>query len=137
MAEEMGAMKSGSNLERVLTAGEFAATAEIGPPMDRDATVVLKKAEVLKGVADAYNITDNFPWRDARTGRMERTVPGMRRVHIASDRRHMSGRPLREKPVQWSLRRILQREVRGKQRHGLCLAVDHRPFEGARPIGEI
>src|SRR5512139_3966975 len=59
MAEEMGAMKSGSNLERILAAGEFAATAEIGPPMDCDPAVVLKKAEVLKGVADAYNITDN------------------------------------------------------------------------------
>ena len=59
MSEEMGAMKSGSNLERVLAAGEFAATAEIGPPMDCDASVVQKKAEILKGVADAYNITDN------------------------------------------------------------------------------
>ena len=59
MPEEMGALKSGSNLERVLAAGEFAATAEIGPPMDCDASVVLKKAEILKGVADAYNITDN------------------------------------------------------------------------------
>ena len=106
MTEEMGAMKSGSN--------QFAATADIGPPMDRDATVVLKKAEVLKGGADAYNITDNFPWPDARTGRMERTVPGTRQVHIASDRRHMSGRPLREKPVQWSLPRIFGREMRSE-----------------------
>ena len=29
-------MKSGSNLERVLESGQFAVTAEIGPPMDCD-----------------------------------------------------------------------------------------------------
>lgn len=52
-------MKSGSNLERVLEAGHFAVTAEIGPPMDCDSAKVLEKAEMLKGVADAFNITDN------------------------------------------------------------------------------
>ena len=52
-------MKSGSNLERVLDAGHFAVTAEIGPPMDCDASKVLEKARLLKGKADAYNITDN------------------------------------------------------------------------------
>jgi len=52
-------VKSGSNLERVLAAGHFAVTAELGPPMDCDANAVLEKAKILKGVADAYNITDN------------------------------------------------------------------------------
>jgi methylenetetrahydrofolate reductase (NADH) len=52
-------MKSGSNLERVLEAGEFAVTVELGPPMDCNAEVVLEKARVLKGCADAYNLTDN------------------------------------------------------------------------------
>ena len=52
-------MKSGSNLERVLEAGHFAVTAELGPPMDCNAEEVLKKAKLLKGAADAYNITDN------------------------------------------------------------------------------
>jgi methylenetetrahydrofolate reductase (NADPH) len=52
-------MKSGSNLERVLAAGEFAVTVELGPPMDCNAEVVLEKARLLKGCADAYNITDN------------------------------------------------------------------------------
>ncbi len=35
-------MKSGSNLERVLAAGHFAVTAEIGPPMDCNGDVVLE-----------------------------------------------------------------------------------------------
>ena len=52
-------MKSGSILEKVLEAGHFAVTVEIGPPMDCNAQVVLDKAKLLKGVADGYNITDN------------------------------------------------------------------------------
>ncbi len=52
-------MKSGSRLERVLHAGHFAVTAEIGPPMSADAEKVLEKARLLKGLADGYNITDN------------------------------------------------------------------------------
>ncbi len=52
-------MKSGSRLERVLAAGEFAATAEVGPPMDCNAEEVLEKAVVLKGFADGFNVTDN------------------------------------------------------------------------------
>lgn len=50
---------AGSNLEGVLAAGHFAVTAEIGPPRGPDPAEVQKKAEVLRGVADAYNITDN------------------------------------------------------------------------------
>ena len=52
-------LKSDSNLERVLADGHFAVTAEIGPPMDCDGDVVLEKAKLLKGYADAFNITDN------------------------------------------------------------------------------
>jgi methylenetetrahydrofolate reductase (NADPH) len=52
-------MKSGSNLERVLDTGHFAVTAEIGPPMGADGEKILEKARMLKGLADAYNITDN------------------------------------------------------------------------------
>jgi len=52
-------MKSGSNLEKVLSSGQFAVTAELGPPKSCDPEVVEKKAEILKGFADAVNITDN------------------------------------------------------------------------------
>ena len=50
---------SGSNLEKTLAAGHFALTAEVGPPKGPDAAEVKEKATVLKGVADAYNVTDN------------------------------------------------------------------------------
>lgn len=49
----------GSNLERVLRAGHFAVTAELGPPQSADAEVIRKKAALLKGCCDAVNITDN------------------------------------------------------------------------------
>ncbi len=51
-------MKADSNLEKVLAAGHFAVTAELGPPMSGDAGVVRKKAGILRGCADAINITD-------------------------------------------------------------------------------
>ena len=52
-------LKSGSNLERVIENGHFAVTVEIGPPMDCDGDIVREKARLLKGFADAFNITDN------------------------------------------------------------------------------
>lgn len=52
-------MKSGSNLEKILRAGHFAFTGELGPPRGTDAEEVRKKAGYLKGNVDAVNITDN------------------------------------------------------------------------------
>jgi methylenetetrahydrofolate reductase (NADPH) len=46
-------IKSGSNLERVLAAGEFAVTGEIGPPKNFDAEKVRNKISLLKGYVDA------------------------------------------------------------------------------------
>jgi len=51
--------KAGSNLERVLAEGHFALTVEVGPPRGPDSAAVIRKAERIKGVADAYNVTDN------------------------------------------------------------------------------
>ncbi len=52
-------MLVGSNLERVLAGGHFAVTAEVGPPRGPDPGDVKNKARILRGVADAYNVTDN------------------------------------------------------------------------------
>jgi methylenetetrahydrofolate reductase (NADPH) len=51
-------VKSGSNLEKVLEAGHFAVTAEIGPPQNADAEEVKEKAHILRGYIDACNVTD-------------------------------------------------------------------------------
>ena len=50
--------KSGSNLEKLLKRGEFVVTSELGPPRGASREEVEKKAEILKGSADAFNITD-------------------------------------------------------------------------------
>jgi len=50
--------KSGSNLEKLLKKGEFVVTSELGPPRGAGREVVEKKAEILKGYADAFNLTD-------------------------------------------------------------------------------
>jgi len=52
-------MKAGSNLEKILTAGHFAFTGELGPPRGANVEEVRKKAAYLKGNVDAVNITDN------------------------------------------------------------------------------
>jgi len=52
-------MKSGSNLEKVLTAGHFAVTGECGPPRSADGSKVRDKAKYLKGYVDSVNVTDN------------------------------------------------------------------------------
>jgi methylenetetrahydrofolate reductase (NADPH) len=59
MSETSNGYKSGSNLEKVLRAGIFAVTAELGPPKNADGEVIRKKAAILKGFVDAANVTDN------------------------------------------------------------------------------
>lgn len=51
--------KSESNLERVLSRGEFAVTAELGPPKSADFDLIRRKVELLKDRVDAVNVTDN------------------------------------------------------------------------------
>ena len=51
--------KSGSTLERMLRAGHFAVTGELGPPQSADGSEIRHKASLLKGFCDAVNITDN------------------------------------------------------------------------------
>jgi methylenetetrahydrofolate reductase (NADPH) len=52
-------MKSGSNLENILTKGVFAVTAQLGLPKESDVSVIEKKAESLKENVDAINVPDN------------------------------------------------------------------------------
>ena len=48
--------KSGSNLEKVLERGDFAVTAELGPPKSVDLDVMEKKVELLKGWVIFYKL---------------------------------------------------------------------------------
>ena len=51
-------MKTKSNLEKVLESKIFAVTGELGPPQSADPEVIRKKAKILKGHVDAFNVTD-------------------------------------------------------------------------------
>ncbi len=51
-------MEINSNLKRVLDSKKFAVTAEIGPPPSVDSKIIKKKANMLKGYIDAFNVTD-------------------------------------------------------------------------------
>jgi methylenetetrahydrofolate reductase (NADPH) len=53
------AVKTKSNIERLLEAGKFVVTSECGPPRGSDPEVIRKKGELLKGAVDAVNVTDN------------------------------------------------------------------------------
>ncbi len=55
----MSELKSGSNLEKVLTAGHFAFTGECGPPRGANLEHLQEKYDPLRGMVDAVNITDN------------------------------------------------------------------------------
>ena len=52
-------MKSDSNLEKVIAAGHFAVTGELGPPRGTNLEIIEKKAGHLKEMVDAVNVTDN------------------------------------------------------------------------------
>ncbi len=52
-------MKTDSALEARLQSGQFAVTAEIGPPKSAEGEVVRRKAAALAGLVDAANVTDN------------------------------------------------------------------------------
>lgn len=52
-------MKSAGRLEKVLAAGEFAVTAELGPPQNANPEAIKKKSQHCIGNVDGANITDN------------------------------------------------------------------------------
>ena len=117
-------MKSGSNLERVLAAGHFAATAEIGPPMDCNAEVVIEKATVLKGAADAFNITDN-----------QTAVVRMSSIAAALLVHKEGLEPVFQMTCRDRNRLAIQADILGAAAHGLknclCIAGDHQSLGAA------
>ena len=52
-------MKPASNLEKVLSSGNFAVTGELGPPKSANVDLLRHHAEEMRNYVDAYNITDN------------------------------------------------------------------------------
>jgi methylenetetrahydrofolate reductase (NADPH) len=126
-------MKSGTNLERVLAAGHFAVTGEIGPPKNFDAEVIRKKAELIEGCVDAANVTDN------QTGivRMSSIATGIILVREGLE-------PIIQMTCRDRNRLAIQSDLLGAAAHGissvLCLSGDHQSFgnhPGAKNVHDI
>jgi methylenetetrahydrofolate reductase (NADPH) len=121
MSTEGNGLKSGSNLEKVLRAGHFAFTGELGPPRGSNAEEVIEKAQHLKGVVDAVNITDNqtamvrmSSWAASLLLIKEGLEPNFQMV--CRDRNRLA----------------MQSDILGAYAHGvrnmLCLSGDHQKF---------
>jgi methylenetetrahydrofolate reductase (NADPH) len=121
MSTEGNGLKSGSNLEKILRAGHFAFTGELGPPRGSDASEVIKKAQHLKGMVDAVNITDNqtamvrmSSWAASLLLIKEGLEPNFQMV--CRDRNRLA----------------MQSDILGAYAHGvrnmLCLSGDHQKF---------
>jgi len=121
MSAENNGFKAGSNLEKVLEAGHFAFTGELGPPRGADADEVREKAKHLKGIVDAVNITDNqtavvrmASWAASLILIQEGLEPNYQMV--CRDRNRLA----------------IQADILGAYAHGirnmLCLSGDHQKF---------
>src|SRR3990172_4617202 len=122
---------AGSNLEKVLRAGHFAVTGELGPPQSADAEVIRKKAALLRGYCDAVNITDN------QTG-----MVGMSRIGAGTIVVQEGLEPVVQMTCRDRNRLAIQSDLLGAyalgMRNLLCLTGDHHSFGGAaaNPFGD-
>ena len=115
---------SGSRLERVLRAGHFAVTAELGPPMDANADEVKHKMELLRGCADAYNITDC----QTAVVRLSSIAAAIMLVQDGME-------PVMQMTTRDRNRIAIQADILGAAAFGikncLCIAGDHQSFGAA------
>ena len=113
--------KSGSILERILRAGHFAVTGELGPPQSADGEVIRKKVQLLKGVCDAANITDN------QTAIVRMSSIGAGTILVQEDLEPIIQMTCRDRN-----RLAIQSDLMGAyalgMRNVLCLTGDHQSF---------
>ena len=114
-------MRSGSTLEKVLTGGGFAVTAELGPPKGADPQVIIDKAALLKGHADAVNITDN-----------QTAIARMSSMAAAKLALEQGLEPIMQMTCRDRNRLGMQADILGAAALGiknlLCLTGDHQSF---------
>jgi methylenetetrahydrofolate reductase (NADPH) len=123
-------MKSGSRLERVLEAGHFAFTGELGPPQGANIEHVRKKASYLKGITDAVNITDN----QTAVVRMASWAAGLIAIQEGLE-------PNYQMVCRDRNRIAMQADLLGAAALGLknclCIAGDHQKFSAAGRLKAI
>ena len=114
-------MKAGTNLEKVLTSGAFAVTAEAGPPKGTNADAVRKKGELLRCCCDAVNVTDN-----------QTAIVRMSSLAGCLILKQMGIEPVMQMVVRDRNRLAIQSDVLGAVALGigniLCLSGDHQRF---------
>ena len=117
-------MKSEGNLEKVLEAGHVAVTAELGPPMGCNPEDVKKKIEMLRGTADAYNVTD-----------CQTAVVRMSSISASILMAQAGLEPVMQMTCRDRNRIAMQADILGAVAHGikncLCIAGDHQSFGAA------
>lgn len=110
-----------SNLERVLSENRFAVTAEIGPPKGSDPNKIREKGEMLRGCADAFNVTDN-----------QTAVVRMSSMAGCCILLNMNLEPVMQMACRDRNRIALQSDVLGAAAIGvkniLCITGDHQSF---------
>ncbi len=114
-------MKAGSNLEKVLTSGQFAVTGELGPPKGADVSVVERKVSLLRGNVDAINVTDN-----------QTAIVRMSSIAVSAILKQMGLEPTMQMVVRDRNRIAIQSDIFGAYALGirniLCLSGDHQKF---------
>jgi len=114
-------MKAGSNLEAVLASGEFAVTAELGPPKGTRRRVVEKRANEVKGCCDAVNVTDN-----------QTAIVRMSSLAACAMVKQLGLEPVLQITCRDRNRLAIQSDVLGAVGFGikniLCLSGDHQKF---------
>ena len=114
-------MKTKSNIERILESGGFVVTSECGPPRGADPEVIRKKGELLKGVVDAVNVTDN-----------QTSVVRMSSLSSCVILKGMGFDPILQMVCRDRNRIAIQSDILGAAALGinnlLCLSGDHQKF---------
>ena len=128
-----GRFATGSRLERVLKSGHFAVTGEIGPPQSSKSEKIIEYAELLKGVTDGQNLTDN------QTA-IVRLCSMAAAVHV----KQAGGDPIMQMTARDRNRIAIQADILGAASLGIhnlvCLTGDHQTFgnhPGARNVHDI
>ena len=113
--------KTDSKLEKILRSGQFAVTGECGPPRGADPDVIRKKCQLLKGNADAFNITDN-----------QTSVVRMSSIASAVIMMQEGLEPVMQMVCRDRNRIAIQSDILGGAALGiknmLCLSGDHQKF---------